>query len=125
MPENAAYSLRTNVKDFSLFLDAVMEGRGLKPATHAEWLSNQRLIEPEYYYGLGIRISTNTDFDGYGPLLSHGGSNGGTSGFRCKFWIFPKQKTYCVYFTNSVNGGGNTEKKIYQLFFPQYPGTKH
>jgi CubicO group peptidase (beta-lactamase class C family) len=126
MPENAAYSLRTNAKDFSLFLEAaVIEGRGLKPDTYTQWLSAQRLIKPGYYYGLGIRISPNTDSESYGPLLSHGGSNGGTSGFRCKFWIFPKQQTYCVYFTNSVNGGGNTEKKIYQLFFPQYPDTKY
>ncbi|GHT14548.1 hypothetical protein AGMMS4956_12560 [Bacteroidia bacterium] len=121
--KNSAASLRTNVVDFSLFLEALMEGRGLKPETYKEWLTPQRhLGTPDFYYGLGVRVASNIEY-GYGPSYTHGGSNNsGTGGFRCHFWVFPQQQTYCVYFTNSVNGGGTTQTNIYNIFLSQFPG---
>ncbi|MCL2098191.1 MAG: beta-lactamase family protein [Bacteroidales bacterium] len=119
-PENSAYTLRTNVKDFSLFIEALMEGRGLKRETFEAMLTPQRLIEePGLYFGLGIRVNPNEEL-GYGPLWHHSGSN---TNFRAMFWLFPQEQTYCIYFTNSANGSGETRQKIYELFFPQYPET--
>ena len=118
-PENAAYTLRTNVKDFSLFIEALMEGRGLKPETFEAMVRPQRLTEPGLYYGLGIRVNPNEEL-GYGPLWRHSGSN---TNFRAMFWIFPQEQTYLIYFTNSANGGSIVRQLLYNIFFPQYPGT--
>ena len=116
---NAAFTLRTNVRDFSLFLEALMEGRGLTPETFKAYFTPQRQIENDSYFGLGIRVTTNLAF-GYGPLWSHGGSN---PGFRCHFLIWPKDQTYLVYFSNGDNGAGTALSRLFNIFFPQYPGT--
>ena len=120
--ENSAYTLRTNVKDYSLFLEALMEGRGLKPETFKEMVSLQRALDASgnTYTGLGIRVHPNKQSD-YGPMWQHGGS---TYNFRCWFCIFPKEKSYFVYFTNSSNGYGATQQALYKLFFPQYSESK-
>ena len=117
---NAAYTLRTNVRDYSIFIEkAVLEGQGLERSTFADWLSPQRLLDASgAYFGLGIRVSTNTGTN-FGPLYTHGGSN---PRFRCMFWAFPKEQTYCVYFSNSDNGAGTARDRLYAIFFPQYPG---
>ena len=119
LPQCAAYTLRTNVKDFSFFLEALMEGRGLKSETFKEMVSLQRAIDDsdENYTGLGIRVHPNKQYD-YGPMWQHGGS---TSNFRAWFCIFPKEQSYFVYFTNSPNGYTYTRPLLYNLFFPQYP----
>ena len=125
LAENAAYTLRTNVKDFSLFLEALMEGRGLKRETFEEMVSPQRSTNESntVFFGLGIRVTPNSNLD-YGPMWHHSGSNG--DNYRAMFWIFPKMQSYCIYFTNSGNGGkGGTREQLYELFFPQYPDAEY
>lgn len=118
---NAAFTLRTNVVDFSKFLDALMEGKGLKPETFEMMTTPQRSNDkPGIYFGLGIRIHPNKG-NNYSPMWTHSGSN---RNFRCCFWIFPKQKSWFVYLTNSENGAGNVPDKLMGIFFPQYDGTK-
>lgn len=117
MTENAAFSMRTNVKDFSNFLDALMEGKGLKKETFALMTSPHRYLNEENnYFGLGIRVNPNLDTD-YGPTWFHSGSN---LNFRCMFWMFPKDRTYMIYFTNSANGAGVTRTRLFEIIFPQY-----
>ncbi len=114
--DNAAYTMRTNVKDFSLFLEALMKGKGLKEETFKAMTSPHRKLGTEgMYFGLGIRVTP--DASNYGPVWSHSGSN---RNFRCKFWLFPEKESYLVYFTNSENGGGDTKKDILNLFIPDY-----
>lgn len=116
--DNAAYTLRTNVKDFSLFLEALMKGKGLKKKTFREMMSPQRLIDAKgLYFGLGIRVTPESNF---GPVWSHSGSN---RNFRCKFWLFPEKRSYLIYFTNSENGGGDTRNDLLDIFIPDYDCT--
>ncbi|MCL2098189.1 MAG: serine hydrolase [Bacteroidales bacterium] len=120
---NAAYTLRTNVRDFSIFIEkCIMEGQGLERKTHEAWLSPSRLNNNlGLYFGLGVRVNPNQAFD-YGPTYAHGGSN---PRFRCHFIVFPKAQTYLVYFSNSDNGAGTTLQRLYAIFFPQYPGVSY
>lgn len=115
--ENAAYSMRTNVRDFSKFLDALMSGYGLKRETFHEMTAPHRIIEPGSYFGLGVRVQPNLDTN-CGPMWYHSGSN---TNFRCMFWMFPQQGSYQVHFTNSANGG-NIRKGIADILFPEYIG---
>ena len=115
---NAAYTMRTNVKDFSLFLNALMKGKGLKKKTFKEMMTPQRPLDTEgMYFGLGIRVTPESN---YGRVWSHSGSN---RNFRCKFWLFPDKKNYLIYFTNSENGGGDTRKDLIEIFIPDYDCT--
>ncbi len=115
---NAAYTMRTNVKDFSLFLNALMKGKGLKKKTFKEMMTPQRPLDTEgMYFGLGIRVTPESN---YGKVWSHSGSN---RNFRCKFWLFPEKKSYLIYFTNSENGGGDTRKDLIEIFIPDYDCT--
>ena len=120
MAVNAAYSMRTNVKDFSLFIEALMEGKGLSKEIHQEMFRPQTYLDEEgRYFGLGVRINPNAGQE-CGPVYVHSGSN---TNFRCRFWMFPKLKTYFVYFTNSANGG-NIHSELVNLFMPNYTGTE-
>ena len=123
-PGHAAHSLHTNVKDLSLFVEALMNGYGLKPETFEMMTSPLRVTDTENcYFGLGIRVIPSSEKFPYGPVWQHSGLN---SNFRGIFWIFPKEKSYLIYFTNSANGGkGGTREQLYDLFFPQYPGIVH
>ncbi len=113
---NAAYTMRTNVKDFSLFLSALMEGKGLKKETFEAMMTPYRPLDTEgMYFGLGIRVTP--EASNYGPVWSHSGSN---RNFKCKFWVFPEKKSYLIYFTNSENGGGDTRKALIDIFIPDY-----
>jgi CubicO group peptidase (beta-lactamase class C family) len=116
---SSAFSLRTNVREFSVFMErAVMNGEGLKPETYQDWITPHRNIGVEGgYTGLGIRVYYPNTTDESGFRLGHGGSNGG---FRCNFWVWPKQKTYLVYFTNSNNGAILSEP-IRTLLLPNFP----
>jgi CubicO group peptidase (beta-lactamase class C family) len=118
--ENAAYSLRTNVHDFSKFLNALMVGNGLKRETFRQMTSPLRMIEHGRYFGLGVRVDTNLD-TGFGPLWYHSGSN---TNFRCIFWMLPQKGTYSIFFTNSENGAGDTRTGIAEILFPEYTGVK-
>ena len=120
MKSNSAYSMRTNVRDFSRFIEALMEGKFLKPETHKMMLTAWRPINNAgKYFGLGIRINPNEGTE-WGPVWGHTGSN---RNFRCRFWIMPEKKTYMVYFTNSANGG-KIHPKLMSIFQPNYNGSE-
>jgi CubicO group peptidase (beta-lactamase class C family) len=109
---NAAASLHTTTKDYALFLEAVMQGEGLKKATLSEMERPQTAVDPEctncterapkelsksIFWGLGVGIQETKE----GESLWHWGDNGS---FRCFMLAYPKQKTGMVMFTNSENG---------------------
>lgn len=114
--DNAAYTLRTNVKDFSKFLDALMAGKGLRKKTFKAMMLPYRKLDIDgMYFGLGIRVCP--EASNYGYVWSHSGSN---RNFRCKFWVFPQKKSYLIYFTNSANGAGDTRRNLLGIFVPDY-----
>lgn len=115
----AAYSMRTNVRDFSLFLDALMVGKGLTPESFKMMTSSlMPAPDEETCFGLGVLVTKNPDSP-RDEVWHHGGSN---PNFRCRFLLFPKRKSYLVYFTNSVYGAGKTRKMMLDTFYPDYRG---
>lgn len=106
---NVAYTLRTNASDYSKFLQAIMEGRGLKPETAAlfftpdsdravRYADNHRECDSTVFWGMGIGMEKNAS---YGNIMWHWGDNGN---FKALFIILPQQKSTLVYFTNSNHG---------------------
>jgi len=109
---NAASSLQTTPRDYAAFLDALLNGKGLKPETLREMEKPQIAVNPEctnctdrepkelsksVFWGLGIGIQETAD----GESLWHWGDNGA---FKCYAVVYPKQKFGLVYFANSENG---------------------
>lgn len=104
---NAGFSLLSTATDYNRFVQALLEGTGLQPATH------QLLLQPAnqanrcgtpltptdadiaWAYGLGL---ANTS---HGPALWHWGSNDDFEGF---FMVFPDRKETLLFLTNSGNG---------------------
>ncbi len=116
---NAAYSMRTNVRDFSLFLDALMEGNGLTPESFKMMTSSlMPAPDEDTCFGLGIRVTKNPDSP-RDEVWHHGGAN---PNFRCRFMLFPKRKSYLIFFTNSVHGAGKTRRMMLDTFYPDYRG---
>ena len=114
---NAAYTLRTNVLDFSRFLEKVMTGEGLQPKTYKMW-TNSLMPAPKEAtsFGLGIRVSNHGA--GKNEVWHHSGSN---PNFRCRFLLFPERKSYLVWFTNSELGG-KIHKKMRSIYYTDYEG---
>lgn len=109
---NAAWSLHTTAADYARFLEALIKGKGLKPATLRELERPQVAVDPEcanctdrapkelsknVFWGLGVGIQQTRD----GESLWHGGDNGS---FKCYMLAYPKQKTGIVMFANGENG---------------------
>jgi CubicO group peptidase (beta-lactamase class C family) len=109
---NVASSLHTTARDYATFLDALLNGKGLKPATLREMEKPQIAVDPactnctdrvpaelskSVFWGLGIGIQQTAQ----GESLWHWGDNGA---FKCYAVIYPKQKIGIVYFANSENG---------------------
>src|SRR5699024_1614578 len=104
---NSAFSLLTNAKDYTLFIEkAFLEKQGLSEKAHNEWLEQQSSAQPEnkknkaydyLNYGLGVLLQENEN----GKALIHTGSN---PGFRCFFITYPQKNESLVYFSNSTNG---------------------
>jgi len=109
---NAAASLTTTTHDYALFVEAVMAGRGLKPATLREMERPQIAVDPEctnctdrvpkelsktVFWGLGWGIQQTAE----GESLWHWGDNG-----VFKAWVVarPAKKSGLVMFANSENG---------------------
>jgi CubicO group peptidase (beta-lactamase class C family) len=109
---NAAASLHTTAADYARFMEAVLNGTGLKPATWKEMLTPQIAVDPEctnctdrapgtkstkVFWGLGVGMERTASGDSFW----HWGDNGA---FKCFMVAYPKQKTGLVMFTNSENG---------------------
>lgn len=116
---NAAYSMRTNVHDFSKFAEALIAGTGLSHEAHEILFMPYRCLgdNPASWFGHGIRITLNPGND-YGPIWHHSGSN---SNFKGRFWILPKQGIYCIFFSSSNNGSAMATPLV-ELLYPEYDG---
>jgi CubicO group peptidase (beta-lactamase class C family) len=115
----AAASLLTCAHDYSLFLQALMTGKGLKPATHQMMFEKQsagnwyrhkvKEANKHIWWGLGVGIQENET----GKWIWHWGDNGD---FKA-FYIFnPKTKEMLVYFTHS-NLGLHITTDVLNTFF--------
>ena len=117
---NVAYTLHTTAADYARFVEALMNGKGLKPATLSELERPQVAVDPEcadckdrapkqlsksVFWGLGVGIQQTKD----GESLWHGGDNGT---FKCYMLAYPKQKIGVVMFANGENGLAITEEVV-------------
>jgi CubicO group peptidase (beta-lactamase class C family) len=108
----AASTLNTTAKDYALFVEAVLDGKGLKPATLREMETPEIALDPEcricikhepkrlsknLFWGLGWGIERKDGTD----VLWHWGDNGSFKGF---VMADPKTKSGVVMFANSENG---------------------
>ena len=107
--ENSAYTLRTNTKEYSRFIEkALVKGEGLKKETHKmmfepqvhaiRYNGHERSCDKYIDWGLSIGIEHNEEL---GDIYWHWGDNGS---FKALFVIVPSQKSYILYFTNSAHG---------------------
>lgn len=109
---NAAASLHTTAADYALFMEAILNGTGLKTATRKAMLTAQVAVDPEctnctnsepksvskeVFWGLGVGLQKTPQ----GESFWHWGDNGA---FKCYMVAYVKQKTGLVMFTNSENG---------------------
>ena len=108
----AASTLNTTAKDYALFVEAILNQKGLKAATFREMEQPQIALDPTcricikqepqqlsktLFWGLGWGIQRNN-----GKLyLWHWGDNGS---FKAFVMLEPKTKSAVVLFTNSTNG---------------------
>jgi CubicO group peptidase (beta-lactamase class C family) len=108
----AASTLNTTSKDYALFVEAVLNGKGLRPATLHEMETPQIALDPEcricikqepkqlstsLFWGLGWGIQRKDGID----ALWHWGDNGAFKGF---VMAEPKSKSGIVMFANSEHG---------------------
>jgi CubicO group peptidase (beta-lactamase class C family) len=110
---NAAASLETTAEDYAIFLDAVLQRKGLKAATLHEMESSQIAVDTgcsncvegtpsgklstAIFWGLGFGIEKTAE----GESLWHWGDNGV---FKAFFVVRPETRSGVVYMTNSENG---------------------
>jgi CubicO group peptidase (beta-lactamase class C family) len=108
----AASTLNTTAKDYALFVEAILNGNGLKPATLREMETPEIALDPgcricikhepkqlskNLFWGLGWGIERKDGTD----ALWHWGDNGSFKGF---VMAEPKTKSGVVMFANSENG---------------------
>ena len=114
-----AYSLYTTALDYSRFLQDIMSGRGLKPATarllttpaspadrcgHATTAADAAIA-----WACGVGLATTSR----GLAQWHWGNNDDFKGF---FMTLPGQKESVLFLTNSANGAQLTDE-VLRLFF--------
>ena len=108
----AASTLNTTAKDYALFVEAVLNGKGLKSATLREMETPEIALDPEcricikhepkqlsknLFWGLGWGIERKDGTD----MLWHWGDNGS---FKAFVMADPKTTSGVVMFANSENG---------------------
>ena len=111
----AAYSLLTTATDYNRFLQALLVGRGLKPATARLLLTPANaahrcgtLPNPanaSIAWACGVGLATTS----HGPAIWHWGQNDDFQGF---FMAFPDRKESLLFFTNSANGLKMTDELL-------------
>jgi CubicO group peptidase (beta-lactamase class C family) len=110
---NAASSLLTTAHDYALFLEAILSGRGLSPATLSRMETPQIAVDPtctnctdrpapttlskEIFWGLGWGIEQTST----AKYLWHWGDNGA---FKAFVSVDLTHRNAVVYFANSQNG---------------------
>jgi CubicO group peptidase (beta-lactamase class C family) len=118
---SGAYSLMTTAKDFTIFLQALLNGNGLTKATHQMMFNdtvsviNKAAADESFkhiFWGLGIGIQQNEK----GKAIWHWGDN---DDYKCFFLAFPKKKESLLYLTNSQNGLDVMDKVLTHYFGKQ------
>ena len=101
-----AWSMHTEANAFSKFAIHLLERKGLKKETYAEFMTlyNEYPLDegeekPKHTEGMGQGISIRKS--PYGQTFGHGGNNGD---FQCHFEVYDDLKMGYVIFTNSNNG---------------------
>ncbi|GAA3995616.1 hypothetical protein GCM10022408_02700 [Hymenobacter fastidiosus] len=104
---NGSFSLLTTAADYNQFLQALLRGQGLQPATarllttpaNAANRGGQPVTPADaaIAWACGVGLTTTSR----GPALWHWGDNGDFKGF---FLAFPDTKESLLFFTNSANG---------------------
>ena len=117
--QNAAASLLTNAHDYTLFLQALITGKGLKPATHKMMFDKQsagnwfrrpvKEANQHIDWGLGVGLQHNEK----GKWIWHWGDNGD---FKAFYIANPEKKEILVYFTYS-NWGLHITTDVLNTFF--------
>ena len=106
---NVGYTLRTCAADYSKFIQALLNGTGMKPETFAtmfetnsgpalRYRDNNRDCDQKIAWAMGIGTEDNAN---HGKILWHWGDNGS---FKALFLVIPAEKKTLVYFTNSAHG---------------------
>lgn len=116
---NGAFSLITNARDYTLFVQkALLRGEGLAGKTHQMMVDTLSRRMHDIQSGMGVMIQ----FNEQGKAIFHTGSN---PGFRAFFIAFPATGETLVCFTNSTNGA-KLRREVAQLFLgPQtFPAFK-
>src|SRR5215471_14058922 len=108
----AASTLNTTAKDYARFVEAVLNGKGLQPATLREMETPEIALDPEFricikhepkqlsknlFWGLGWGIERKDGTD----MLWHWGDNGA---FKAFVMAEPKTESGVMMFANSENG---------------------
>ncbi|MDX2072019.1 MAG: serine hydrolase [Haliscomenobacter sp.] len=104
---NTAYSLQTSAADYGKFLVALLNGKGLKPASVKQLFAPQVRTGQKFRdtlqasksiaWGLGLGLQIGENDEGFW----HWGDNGD---FKCFFFVSRTQKKGLVYFSNGSNG---------------------
>lgn len=104
---NAAYSLQTTAADYGKFLQALLQGKGLKSSSIKQLFTPQLKTSQKFgdttqlssslAWGLGVGLQKTTQDEGFW----HWGDNGD---FKCFFFVSRTRKQGLVYFSNSANG---------------------
>jgi CubicO group peptidase (beta-lactamase class C family) len=109
---NVAGSLNTTTRDYAIFLEAILSGKGLKPATLREMETPQIAVDPtctnctshaptkfseDIFWGLGWGIEKNAS----GKYLWHWGDNGI---YKAYVSVDLNRRSAVVFFANSQNG---------------------
>ena len=126
---NAASSLQTTAGDYALFVEALLNGTGLKRKTLEEMERPQIAVNPEctncterepkelsksIFWGLGVGIQETKQ----GESLWHWGDNGR---FKCFVVAYPKQKIGAVMFSNGENGLAITKEVLQDAIGGEQP----
>lgn len=114
---NAAYSLQTTALDYSRFIRAMFNQKGLQAASIDKMLTPQVNVEKadtDVQWGLGIGLQHNPE----GKAFWHWGDNGS---FKAFFIAFPEQQIGLVYFANSANALGVAHDLLSSCLGSTYP----
>lgn len=111
----AAYSLLSTAIDYNRFLQALVVGQGLKPATARLLLTPANAAnrcgtppnpaDASIAWACGVGLATTS----HGPAIWHWGQNDDFQGF---FMVFPARKESLLFFTNSANGLKMTDELL-------------
>lgn len=111
---NAAFSLLTTAKDYTLFLSALLKKHGsilLSDTINVTNMAKPNVNAAYIDWGLGIGVQKNE----LGTSLWHWGDNGD---FKAFFMVYPAKQQILVCFTNSTNGLALMEP-LFNHFFGQ------